>query len=66
MAAAIGELGAELEAPVLVCLEGGYSPRALAESVVATVRGLAGEVSVRHLPGAAAEPHLSRVAARGH
>ena len=41
MTAAMRALGDELGAPVLVCLEGGYSPPALAESVVATLGALA-------------------------
>ena len=40
MAASMRDLGQELEAPVLVCLEGGYDPRALAESVLATILAL--------------------------
>ncbi len=42
MAAVVRELGEEVGAPVLVCLEGGYDRRALAGSVVETVHGLAG------------------------
>ena len=61
MAATMRELGAELGAPVLVCLEGGYSPRALAASVLATVQSMEGESSPREVPAEAAEPHLSRV-----
>ncbi len=40
MAAIVKELGEEVGAPVLVCLEGGYSPKALAASVVATIDAL--------------------------
>ena len=40
MTAAMRDLGAELESPALVCLEGGYSPSALADSVVATLAAL--------------------------
>ena len=43
MAAAMRALGNELEAPVLVCLEGGYNLQALAESVVATLDALGSE-----------------------
>ncbi|MGH2955082.1 MAG: histone deacetylase family protein, partial [Solirubrobacterales bacterium] len=43
MAASIRRLAAELEAPVLVCLEGGYAPAALAGSVVATLAALDGD-----------------------
>jgi acetoin utilization deacetylase AcuC-like enzyme len=42
MAAAIRDLGEEIGAPVLVCLEGGYDQRALAMSVLETVHALAG------------------------
>lgn len=66
MSARIATLGAELGAPVLVCLEGGYAPGALAASVLATLDGLragggepAGETT-REL----AEPHRARVARR--
>lgn len=40
LAATVRELGAELGAPVLLCLEGGYQLEALGRSVVATVRAL--------------------------
>ncbi len=40
MAATMRDLGAELGAPVIVCLEGGYSVGALAGSVVATMEAL--------------------------
>ena len=43
MARLVRELGAELGAPVGAVLEGGYEPRALAESVEATLRALGGE-----------------------
>ena len=42
MAATMRALGAELGAPIAVCLEGGYSVGALAASVVATIEGLQG------------------------
>ena len=42
MAAVVRELGQEVGAPVMVCLEGGYDRRALAGSVVETVHALAG------------------------
>jgi acetoin utilization deacetylase AcuC-like enzyme len=64
MAASIRELAAELGVPVLVCLEGGYSPKALAASVLATIAGLDGSDEPREAPRAAAEPHLSRLAER--
>ena len=63
LAATMRELGAELGVPVLVCLEGGYSPSALASSVVATVAGLGGTQPPREAPREAAEPHLHRAQA---
>ncbi len=46
MAAVIGGLAAELGVAVVVCLEGGYALGALADSVVATIDGLRGELPV--------------------
>ena len=43
MAASMRGLAAELDVPVLVCLEGGYAPDALAESVLATIEALEGD-----------------------
>jgi acetoin utilization deacetylase AcuC-like enzyme len=43
MAAQMRDLGRELSAPVLVCLEGGYDPGALAGSVLATLGALSGD-----------------------
>ena len=64
MAASMRELAAELEAPTLVCLEGGYAPRALAASVVATIEALDGDRGPSPAPREAAEPHLARLAER--
>lgn len=50
MAAAVRDLGRELGAPVVVSLEGGYDPDALAASVLATVRALGGAESPRRAP----------------
>jgi len=50
------DLGRELGAPVLVCLEGGYNVDALAESVLATVRALGDEAPARSAPIELAEP----------
>ncbi len=63
LAATVRELGAELGAPVLLCLEGGYNLEALGRSVVATVRAL-GDSSPPPIadPGPAA-PDRERVAA---
>ncbi len=40
MAAAVGSTAASLGVPVLACLEGGYAPEVLAESVLATIIAL--------------------------
>jgi acetoin utilization deacetylase AcuC-like enzyme len=64
MAASIRELGAELEAPVLVCLEGGYDPAALARSAIKVVEALGGDRVPLPAPAQAAAPHVERVAAR--
>jgi len=64
MTAAMRDLGAELGAPVLVCLEGGYSPPALAASVVATLAALNNGAAPRAASPEAAEPHLSRLRER--
>ncbi len=58
------DVGRELEAPLLVCLEGGYSPAALAASVVATLQALAGGEAEVSADSAAAEPHRARLAER--
>ena len=50
---------AELDAPVLVCLEGGYDPDALAASVVATLRALQGSDAPRVAPAGPADPTSS-------
>jgi acetoin utilization deacetylase AcuC-like enzyme len=64
MTSAIRAVAEELEVPVLVCLEGGYSPAALAESVVATATALSNGRVADAVPAAAAEPHLSRLRER--
>ena len=64
MTATVRDLAAELEAPLLVCLEGGYQPGALADSVVATLEALESETAPRSADPAAAEPHLSRLSER--
>jgi acetoin utilization deacetylase AcuC-like enzyme len=53
MTAVMRELGAELDAPLLVCLEGGYDVDALASSALATIRALADSA-----PPPAADPDL--------
>jgi acetoin utilization deacetylase AcuC-like enzyme len=62
MAATVRDIGAEVEAPILVCLEGGYDLGALSASVAATLEALAGDERPRAAPREAAEPHLGRVA----
>jgi acetoin utilization deacetylase AcuC-like enzyme len=64
MTAAMRGLAAELGVGILVSLEGGYAPSALAASVVETVAALGDGREPRGAPAAAAEPHLSRVRER--
>jgi acetoin utilization deacetylase AcuC-like enzyme len=64
MTASMRDLGAELGAPVLVVLEGGYSPSALAASVLETLRALDDDRPARAAEPSAAEPHLSRLRER--
>jgi acetoin utilization deacetylase AcuC-like enzyme len=59
LAATMRDVAAELDVPVLVCLEGGYEPAALAASVLATIEALAGEREPRSVPIDLAEPHLA-------
>jgi acetoin utilization deacetylase AcuC-like enzyme len=61
MAAAMRELATELEAPVLVCLEGGYALEALAGSVVATLSALGGSELPADAPEDPAAPHRERL-----
>jgi len=61
MTAAIRGVAAELSAPILVCLEGGYHPHALAASVVATIETLGSDRTARAAPAAPAAPYLERV-----
>jgi acetoin utilization deacetylase AcuC-like enzyme len=58
MAATMREAAAELDAPLLVCLEGGYDRPALAASVLATIEALGSE---REVPTAPAEPARSYI-----
>lgn len=55
LTAAMRDLGRELEAPVMACLEGGYAPDALAASVLATVRALGDDAPARSVPVGLAE-----------
>ena len=66
MTAAMRDVAAELDVPVLICLEGGYSPGALAASVVATLRALDDDgIRAREADPRAAQPHLDRLRAEG-
>jgi acetoin utilization deacetylase AcuC-like enzyme len=60
MAATMRLLGTELGAPVLVCLEGGYDPAALAGSVAATVEALSGDAAPMPAPVQAAGAYAER------
>ena len=64
MTASMRGLASELDTGVLVCLEGGYAPRALAASVVETIAALSDGRAPRGAPSEPAEPHLSRVRER--
>jgi acetoin utilization deacetylase AcuC-like enzyme len=61
MAGTLRGLAAELGAPVLVCLEGGYALEALADSVSATIAGLSGSARPRAAPEEPASEHLVRL-----
>jgi acetoin utilization deacetylase AcuC-like enzyme len=61
MAASMRDVAAELEAPVLVCLEGGYDLDALAESVSATIAALGDSREPRSAPRAPADPYAERL-----
>jgi acetoin utilization deacetylase AcuC-like enzyme len=60
MAATMRALAAELGVPVVVCLEGGYDPPALAESVVATVEALGSDLEAPQAPREFAVPLADR------
>jgi acetoin utilization deacetylase AcuC-like enzyme len=62
MAASMRELAGALGAPLLVCLEGGYSLDALARSVVATLDAISGDRSPRQALRAPAAPYRERLA----
>jgi acetoin utilization deacetylase AcuC-like enzyme len=63
LSATMRVLGQELDVPVLVCLEGGYDPLALATSVVATIEALDGDRPTRSVDVGIAAQHLERVGA---
>ncbi|MEK6328335.1 MAG: histone deacetylase [Actinomycetota bacterium] len=60
MAATMREVAAELGAPVLVSLEGGYHPGALAASVLATIEALGSERKPPEAPADPARPYVER------
>jgi len=60
MAASVRRVAEELTVPVLVCLEGGYSPEALALSLCATIEALDGVPAPAPAPAAVAGPYLER------
>jgi acetoin utilization deacetylase AcuC-like enzyme len=62
MAAAMRTLAAELDVPVLICLEGGYSLGALSRSVVATLDAFSGDGEPRTAPAEHATPYRDRLA----
>jgi acetoin utilization deacetylase AcuC-like enzyme len=62
LAATTRELAAELGAPVLICLEGGYSLGALSRSVVATLEVFSTDRAPRDAPAEFAAPHRERLA----
>ena len=64
MTATMRDVGREIGAPVMACLEGGYSPVALAASVIATLKALEGDRAPAEADRAAAAPHRARLAER--
>jgi acetoin utilization deacetylase AcuC-like enzyme len=60
MAATMRVLAAELGVPVLVCLEGGYDPGALAASVVRTVEALGSDEQAPEAPREPADGYAER------
>ncbi|HSD23534.1 MAG TPA: histone deacetylase [Solirubrobacterales bacterium] len=62
MAATFRDLAAELGAPVLICLEGGYSIGALSRSVVTTLEAFGGDLEPRVAAGEPAARHRERLA----
>ncbi|MDQ2676031.1 MAG: histone deacetylase [Actinomycetota bacterium] len=63
MAAQVAGVASELGVPVLVCLEGGYDPGALGQSVVAMLAGLADGTTDGGSDRALTEPYRERFAA---
>ncbi|MDX6586734.1 MAG: hypothetical protein QOI31_1207 [Solirubrobacterales bacterium] len=63
MAAQVAAVAAELDVPVLVCLEGGYDPTALGRSVVAMLEGLSDGSELSGADESLAAPYRERFAA---
>jgi acetoin utilization deacetylase AcuC-like enzyme len=61
MTSSVRDLGAEVGAPILICLEGGYAPAALAASVLATVEAIGSDRAARVAPPEPAAAHLQQV-----
>ena len=61
MTASMRDLGGELGAPVIVCLEGGYSVGALASSVVATLEALGSDQPAGDAPAEPAAEYRERL-----
>jgi acetoin utilization deacetylase AcuC-like enzyme len=61
MAATMRDLAAELEVPLLICLEGGYALAALARGVVATLDAVGGEQAPREAPIGSALEYRERL-----
>ena len=64
MSATLGGLAAELDVPVLVCLEGGYALQAVAASVSATIAAFMGPTPPRTAPPEPAAAHRERLERR--
>jgi acetoin utilization deacetylase AcuC-like enzyme len=62
MAATMRVLAGELDVPLLICLEGGYSLAALARSVVATLDAISGDGDPREAPVDPAAAYRERLA----
>jgi acetoin utilization deacetylase AcuC-like enzyme len=63
MSASVRLLAEELEAPILVCLEGGYDPDALAASLVSTIEALTSDMVPRAAPAEPARSALEHASA---
>jgi len=61
MSATMRDLAAELGAPLLICLEGGYALGALSRSVVATLAALTSEQPPREAPAEPVAPYRGRL-----